>query len=345
MPIVPYEITKESYVLKSTFFYEKLVSLGFFTMFADVKVLAKENSKSFSWEDKSEWGITNDAWEIIQDAGVDPLLVFAHPNILRIRPDILKYYRCVAMLPQKGFQAISKFSSVSQVETNNRPIPELKLKDVITTINEVMSVVIKLATNINENQLQGMMYATAGTNIDGSWRNSIGAEGERVIRSIILKGLLDNAEVVSFTHKNNKITKLIDWNDKDPVAEISTIKSIEILNGSIILFSSEPDVTLMSPQGKILGGIEIKAGLDPAGALERLGAMFKSFEEIKQTYPKAETILVASCITTEVESRIRESRSVTLTYILTDIINNKRNTSEKFVNNVRSILGLIQTRM
>ena len=345
MPSVPFEITKESYFLKSTFFYEKLVSLGFFSMFEDVKNFASIHSNSIAWDDKRELGVSNDSWEIINKLNIEPLLVFAHPNILRIRPELLKYYRCVAMLPQKGFQAISKVSSISQIESKNRSIHESKLLNVVATINELMSVIIKLSIDLNENQLQGMMFATAGTNIDGSWRNSIGFEGERVIRTLIVKGLIDNSEISGFIHKNNSTSKLSDWKGKDPVAEISDIKAIEISNGTTILFASEPDVTLMNPQGKILGGIEIKAGLDPAGALERLGAMFKSFEEIKQSYPGAETILVASCVTPEVESRIRESRSVTLTYILTNIVSNKRNESDKFLNNIRSILGLIERRI
>jgi hypothetical protein len=345
MPKVPYEVTKESYVLRATFFYEKLHSSGFFGLYQELKQFASLHKKSLAWDLRDTWGISKDSWETINESGIEPLLVFAHPNILRLRPDAIKYYRCISLLPQKGFQAISKFNGINGVESNGKRISEDKIPAVVNTINELMSVLINLASSLNENQLEGMMYATAGTTIDGSWRNSIGAEGERVVRSLLLKSLLENKEVVSFTHKNNASSKIAQWKGKDPIAEIHTIKSIEVSNGSMVIFGSEPDIKMVDPNGIVTGGVEIKAGLDPAGALERLGAMFKSFEELKQAHPSAETILVASCITDEVDSRIKESKSVSRTYILTEVINNKRNSSVKLTNSIRSLLGLIDKRM
>ena len=47
--------------------------------------------------------------------------------------------------------------------------------------------------------------------------------------------------------------------------------------------------------------IEIKGGKDPAGALERLGAMQKSFEA---TPPNCVNFLVAGVVTREMESRL-----------------------------------------
>ena len=77
---------------------------------------------------------------------------------------------------------------------------------------------------------------------------------------------------------------------------------------------------MYDPEGDIVGIIEIKAGLDPAGALERLGAMFKSFESTLSEYPEAVTILVASCITKEVDNRLNASMVVRQKYITTDIL-------------------------
>lgn len=50
-------------------------------------------------------------------------------------------------------------------------------------------------------------------------------------------------------------------------------------NHTSILFSSEPDISLLNNQGTTIGVIEVKGGADPAGALERYGAAKKSFEE------------------------------------------------------------------
>ena len=92
--------------------------------------------------------------------------------------------------------------------------------------------------------------------------------------------------------------------------------------------------------GAIVGIVEIKAGLDPAGALERLGAMLKSFENTLAEYPKAVTILVASCITDEVEARISASMSVRQKYITTNITSSDSN-KRKFANSIRKVLCLI----
>ncbi|MDA8233460.1 MAG: hypothetical protein M0Z31_01370 [Clostridia bacterium] len=87
---------------------------------------------------------------------------------------------------------------------------------------------------------------------------------------MILRSLLKNDEVIAFTDKKNKSSTLIDWEGLDPVAEINEIRSITTKNGSIIVFSSEPDIKLLNKEGEVLGGVEIKAGLDPAGALEKV---------------------------------------------------------------------------
>ena len=51
----------------------------------------------------------------------------------------------------------------------------------------------------------------------------------------------------------------------------------------------------------VIATIEIKGGRDPAGALERLGAIQKSFEE---TPPGCENMLVAGVITPEMRDRL-----------------------------------------
>ena len=118
------------------------------------------------------------------------------------------------------------------------------------------------------------------------------------------------------------------------------MKKLHLINGYSILFSSEPDVTMYNDSGAIVGIIEIKSGLDPAGALERLGAMLKSFENTLAEYPDAVTILVASCITDEVAKRLNASMSVRQRYLTTDITSSEAE-KRKFVNRLRVIMQLV----
>lgn len=342
MAKAPDSVVKESYLLKSTFFYNRLTTNGYFSLFMKVKKFVKIEGNRLDWQGRAEWNISEEAWEAIADSGIAPALVFAHPKVLKLNPTFLKFYRSVAMLPQKGLAAISKVTNVDGIEKGKVDISKIKAENITKlakAVNEVSSVVVSIASGISEKRLEGMMYATAGTNIDGSWRNQIGAEGERVIRTIILNGLLHYHEVTSFIDKANNIVE-IDSPEAERYAEdVDLVKTINLSNGFSVYFSSEPDVTMFNPKGDIVGVIEIKAGLDPAGALERLGAMFKSFENTLAEYPEAVTILVASCITKEVDNRLNASMVVRQKYITTDITANDRD-KRKFVNRLRVILKL-----
>ncbi|MCK7511704.1 MAG: hypothetical protein MZV70_51770 [Desulfobacterales bacterium] len=52
--------------------------------------------------------------------------------------------------------------------------------------------------------------------------------------------------------------------------------------------------------------VEVKAGGDPAGALERLGAA-KSFEDDRNLNPRVKTVYVVRCITPELQRRISQN--------------------------------------
>lgn len=342
MAKVPESVVKESYLLKSTFFYNRLNTNGYFSLFMKVKKFVKIEGDKLDWSKRAEWNISEDAWDIIQESGISPALVFVHPKVLKLNPSFLKFYRSVAMLPQKGLTAISKVANIDPIEKGKVDASRIKAESITKltkAINEVLSVVVTVASGLNEKRLEGMMYATAGTNIDGSWRNQIGAEGERVIRTIILNGLLHYNEVTSFIDKANNTVEINSADAKKFTEDIDLVKTINLSNGYSVYFSSDPDVTMYNPEGDIVGIIEIKAGLDPAGALERLGAMFKSFENTLAEYPDAVTILVASCITKEVDNRLNASMVVRQKYITTDITANDRE-KRKFVNRLRVIMKL-----
>jgi hypothetical protein len=342
MPKVPYDITKESYLLKSTYFYDKLRSNGYFELFLQVQTLCGLEGATLNWEQREQLKISENAWNVIENSSISPMLVFAHPKVLKLNPHFLKYYRSVAMLPQKGLKAISGVSTLERIEAGKVEPGSLSsefVSKLVCSINEVISLVVSLLTDISENEIQGMMYATAGTNIDGSWRNSIGLEGERVIRSLILREIMAQGEVSSITDKQNKTGAFSDVAPENILENINNVRTIHLINGYSILFGAEPDISMFDDNGAIVGVIEVKAGLDPAGALERLGAMFKSFENTLAEYPNATTILVASCITNEVQSRLGASMLIRQTYITTEITSSD-SSQHKFANRIRRILKL-----
>lgn len=339
---VPASVTKEQYVLKSTFFYNKLSSLGYFDLFEKMQKYSKVEGPSLDWSNRQDWHISDEAWDAIKDAGLAASMAFAHPKVIKLNPTFIKYYRSIAMIPQKGLSKLAGVSNLREIEAGQVEGSALsagKVSSIISVINEFISLVVSLSSKIDEKEIQGMMYATAGTNIDGSWRNQIGAEGERVIRSIIYRELLRHNDITSIDDKDLGLISADEIDSERYSREIDQIKTINLRNGYSVYFSSEPDVTLFNPEGQIVGVIEIKAGLDPAGALERLGAIFKSFENTLAEYPNAVTILAISCITTEVRKRLDASLVVRQTFVTTDITANDSE-KRKFVNRLRVIMKL-----
>ena len=340
---VPYEVIKESYLLKSTFFYGKLRERGYFDLFLKIQKFIKVEGKKLNWDHRGDWNISESSWEKLIDNKIDPAMVFIHPKVLKLYPQYLKYYRSVSMLPQKGLKALANVSNVDRIEEGKiepQRISDEAANSIACVLNEVLSLVVDLSKDIDKNQIQGMMYATAGTNIDGSWRNSIGEEGERVIRTIIVNELSNNNEISSVVTKNNDLIGIEEIDEDEIKVCVDYVKNVNLTNGYSMLFSSEPDIAMYDDEGKIVGVIEIKAGLDPAGALERLGAMLKSFENTLDEYPNAVTVLVASCITDEVEERLGASMLVRQKHLTTDITSSEAS-RRKFANRMRKILKLI----
>ncbi len=342
MARVPKEIEEESYLLKSTFFFRKLNDLNYVGIDARVKNAALRLKDDLNWDERSNLGINEDAWLALESSKIDPCRVFVHPTFLRTYPSLLKYYRCLAMIPQKGLTKLVGIASLKDIEENDKDIPEGKVSSTVQVLNQFISSVLAINGWYKDECLKAMVYSTAGTTIDGSWRNKIGEEGERVVKEILVKALLKNNEVAYFILKNDN---RVDSDQFGRLDRIDELRSIFLKNSYSIVFRSEPDGTILSPSGEVTGGIEVKAGIDPAAALERLGAMFKSFENIKQSYPSAQTVLVASCLTNEVEARIRESQAVNFTFMLTDITLSKRSAEAKFVNKIREMCGLVHKRL
>ncbi|MEA5572275.1 XcyI family restriction endonuclease [Calothrix sp. UHCC 0171] len=90
----------------------------------------------------------------------------------------------------------------------------------------------------------------------------------------------------------------------------------------------------MNNQGQTVGVIEIKGGTDPAGALERYGAAIKSFEEARRRHPTVKTILIASCITTEVSSRIQNDNKISYYFNLTEILSENSKEYNKLIQEI-----------
>ena len=175
---------------------------------------------------------------------------------------------------------------------------------VARTYNSVISVVITGTDNWTLENGYRNVLATIGITEDGALRNLVGQEGEARIKDGI--------------H---------DWLQGDGAVLQPNIDGITTTFGAHpryrMVYGSEPDIKFEwlndQAQWEIVSTIEIKSGTDPAGALERLGAIQKSFD---QTPARSRNFAVLGIVTPAMRARLNEL-NMTRDYLLYDLLNDQ----------------------
>lgn len=175
--------------------------------------------------------------------------------------------------------------------------------------------------SLTKEELQGLLLTSTGAQIEGSWRNTIGGEAEKVVQRLLVKEAKEGQLLYALIPRVGTGVTIYDPAKlEEQLGQIERYRGILLTNQASILFSSEPDISLLNKQGMTVGVIEVKGGADPAGALERYGAAKKSFDESRRINSTVKTILVASCITKEVHARIQQDDSISEYFNLTEML-------------------------
>lgn len=320
------EAEKLQYSLRSSFFYRKR---KIFPQF--VNEVEKVIDEELDWSEREEIGITKTAWEYITTHKIKASRVFAHPDLIEKNIPIIAYYRSISGISQKG---MSKIAHGTKTYEEGRGKPSKKrITRIITTINSYISALIDSDPdfNLEDTRLLGML--NYGTQINGSWRNEIGIEGDRRVKELLLKYFIQEKKVKTITEKSGR---------EKPATlppEVDEIQSLTTTNDYKIIFGSEPDVSIRNPQGKLEASIEVKAGIDTAGALERYGAAKKSFDKVLGENKAAETIYLASCITDGVKKAMENDRLVKRDFNLTDTFIDEK-AKEEFLAHIKWLIHL-----
>ncbi|MCY4228820.1 MAG: XcyI family restriction endonuclease [Gammaproteobacteria bacterium] len=241
---------------------------------------------NLSFEQFEDLGISSGALNYVADVGIGLKRVFAHPDLLHSHPEVSQYYRGIALLPQKQVQSLACNVSKWEDRSYKRQPTLEKCREVAKLYNAVISSVIEGTSNWTLENGYRNILATMGISLDGFMRNKIGQDAESLIKTRIASWLAEKGLTEKPAYGSVDI-------ERDPTA-------FTLPSGTIMRFSSEPDIEI-TRGGRTIATIEIKGGTDPAGALERLGAMQKSFEE---TPRGCQNFLVAGVITSEMRSRL-----------------------------------------
>lgn len=321
------EAEKLQYHLRASFFYRKRFLFKRLT-----EEVEKIEGYGLQWEPLEELGISKTAWDHITSKNIEPVNLFAHPEVIKKAPHLLAYYRMMSGISQKGMARIA-LTTTPYEEGRIKNIDEKKNLQIISTINRHLSSLIDSdpSFSLDDARLLGMM--NYGTQINGSWRNEIGVEGSRRVKEFILSYFIKE-EKIREIHLRDGTTRPAEYQ-----AEIDYINGLIMINGYKIIFGSEPDVSIIDPSDRLEAAIEVKAGIDPAGALERYGAAKKSFDKALRQNKSAETIYLASCITEGVKKEMANDRLVRRDFNLTNIFGEEK-VKKEFLQHLKWLMHL-----
>ena len=219
------------------------------------------------------------AWEYVASSRIDPKQVFSHPDLLYHHPEASEYYRGIALLSRKRVAAITTSVEAWEDPDRKNRVSGEQCKKVARLYNTVISSIIEGATDWTLENGYRNIIANMGIGLDGSIRNLIGQDAEKNVKDRILEWLDNRGFIIERDERGTKFN---------------------LSKGYFMQYGSEPDIEFRRNE-TVVATIEIKGGTDPAGALERLGAVQKSFEE---TPASSVNILVAGIVTPEMELRL-----------------------------------------
>ncbi|HVB75119.1 MAG TPA: XcyI family restriction endonuclease [Ktedonobacteraceae bacterium] len=336
------EANRLNYRLRSAFFYRKLKeynTLAFSQMITEL--LPIENL--YNWDERENWDIGEDAFAYIKGhQHLHLIQVFCHPKLLREYPALLAYYRNIAALSQKAVRYLTNIDikKYEEDKENRYLMTEVQGLTLSRLFNTHISLIIDSSIqSLSKDELQGLLLTSTGAQIDGSWRNKIGEEAEKIVQRLLVNEAKERnllSALIPITGTSAVIYNPTELEEQ--LGHIERYRGILLTNQTSMLFSSEPDISLLDKQGTTVGVIEVKGGADPAGALERYGAAKKSFDESRRINPTVNTILVASCITQEVRTRIQQDPTISFYFNLTEMLSDST-ISGQFMQQVFSMLG------
>jgi len=200
--------------------------------------------------------------------GIRGEFLFALPSLLKMKPNLLGYYRLLLGFSQKEFYNKAKLGRLKCMEERGRLTTRLEteLPDLCAALVQRGSELLRSIgpEKLTLELLDDLALLTLGPQLRGSKNTQIGVIANRAVFEII-------QQIV-----------------KHAVVE-ATESRLEILNAAkrkvVIAFSPDPDISIfekMTTGGRNIVAIEIKGGGDVSNIWNRLGEAEKSHQSAKQ---------------------------------------------------------------
>lgn len=255
----------------------------------------QKEARNAAWG-KLEWdckklAISEEGKEAAEMFGFIPSEVFAHPEVIKSKPELLEYYRLLSCLSAKGLGQIKKALKLNK---KNIPSEDERLLRLCKLLNEFLSNALARTASTNREGMLRTIFAEAGSEWQGTWVNQIGNLSAQELAM----------HISSFARDHD----LVDAVKTEAAADEANC--LVLKSGSVIRFGSEPDVEFRNANKELVCVIEIKGSADTAGAQTRLGETKKSFTKAKLTNPRCVTIFLPSVLTAAVEKQLLTERDI-----------------------------------
>ncbi|MCY4474449.1 MAG: XcyI family restriction endonuclease [Chloroflexi bacterium] len=259
-----------------------------------VRSLVDQFDGKLDFEPIEDLMISRNAWNHVVTSNYEPRQVFAHPVMLMAVPETSAYYRNMAMLPLKRVSDLAVGVESWESPTKSARVTEERATKVAHLYNVVNCSIIEGRTDWTLQNGYRNMIANMGIGLDGTMRNIIGQDADNMVKTRVFDWLTANGLVI----------------DGDPFEDFT-----ELAEGYSMRYGSEPDIEFWLDD-TMVASVEVKGGRDPAGALERLGAATKSFDN---TPSSCVNFLVAGVITAEMQRRLDAIGTIRV-FTLDDVI-------------------------
>lgn len=291
---------------KSQFFHARLHDWHLLETARQIEAVKGEE---LAWN-LSELGISEGAWNKVIHHGIKPVRLFAHPVVLTSIARSPGYYRMLSMVSQKSVAhvKVARGDFAAYEVGTKMLLPEEALR-VARHLSVIISLLVDEDQIVDERELDLWRWMAAGTQAQGSWQNIKGQKAEAAIKDLLRLRM----------RERKLITSEIEINP--PLA-----MRIELSDGRIVVFGSDPDVAIYAPQGlaqsewMIDAVVEVKGGIDVAGVHERHGATLKSLVRAKNVNRNCVTILVLPevSLTPSERNELAASRDIVSEWFTTD---------------------------
>jgi hypothetical protein len=365
-------------VKRGVFFIKNLVTLNFAALIQRVKQISQEYDKEEWCEAASDLWIDVEALKAL-DACEPPVpypYYFCTPDILTRDPELVMYYRNVAMVSQKVMNDMGL--NTIAYEAGQAPPPDIAL-DLTHHFNSITSALVVTSAVTPQRHIE-VAYANLGASFDGSWRNEVGRLAYAEVITPLLLHLHRQGWLHSVVHTLKGPILSVDerpssrtWQDlvvdeqTDLEAELRSLEEqrvvyheVRLRNGNRLLLNRQitwrdgegnayrigPDLLSSSDGTDILWGSELKGGADPAGSDEHWKTATRAFDRIllaceRTGRPQPPLSFIATILVERVAREAAEwiaQGKLTSVYNLTQIADDPAK-QQRFLDDLAAFLG------